>query len=523
MKKQVKEVFQNSFYQLLVVYAIFVALISFSLLKKYTLHFEVLAILLAVIGISILSKKGSKEIKLNKKLHYVLIILAVILIILFRVIPYIGNSIPLGYDSGIYKYGIESGLANLDEWVLSGGMEPGFLYLMQPFVWIFSSQFILTYLLIAFCILLGFAIYLVAREYFGKDVALISILIYAISSVQFLTFEYMYYKNIIGLSLALFSIYFLKRSEKDKNSIWWFVLLGGLIGAVHRPTFFIFGLSYFFYAFISPLKNKKYSWNILKKNVLYGIIILAIAIAFYLGKFRPAILNMLSPVAQSFISPGSSSGTFISLFTYQFSTLIYLPFALIGLFALCKQRKFNMLFFWTLITGIIVYFQFFFFNRFIINLDIMLILLAGLGFSIIIKQRKKLGIILLCLLLIAGGFVMFNTSQDAGMRISQENFNLVQGLNALPPDAHIMSLSSEYSPWILGYSNREIIAPGLFDNNKWSQEEWNLFWNTQDKNTTIELMNSYLGKEPIYLFTGIKEFNNSCFQTYKEGIYRYDC
>lgn len=530
MLKKVKQIIQNSFYQLLIVYTFLILLISLNLFWKYSLQFQIFAILLAVLGIFIISKEELPNKFLNKKIYYSLFAFAILLIILIRIIPYINNSIPLGYDTGIYKYGIEYGLQNLDNWILQGGHEPLFLYLMQPLKLLFSSQFILTGLFIGFCALLGIAIYFTTKEFFDKQTALIALLIYSVSSIQFLTFTYMYYRNIIGLSFALFSIYFLKKSEINKKFILPAIILGGLLGAIHRPTFYIFGLSYFFYTIISPYKNKSYNFKLLRRNILSGIGFLIIAGLFYLGKFKQAILIMFKPVLQGFIQTGESPGTFINFFTYQFSVLAYLPFALLGLFALFKKRKFNMIFFWALVTSLIVYFQFFFFNRFIIHLDIGLIILASLGFSILIKNKKILGIIILIALLFSAGFVTLNKTRTTNSLINENEFQTIQYIQNTEENALIMSTSSIYSPWILGYSNRKTIAPGLFDYDEHNQEEWIIFWSTQEINQTKEFMNIY--EKPIYIFLGEKQKDNlerfpECFETYykKEGnkIYKYVC
>src|SRR3989338_8415008 len=127
-----REIIKNSFWQLLSVYTLLVIAIALGFLGKYALQMHLLAILLGILGIFAVSRFEKENIKINNKLHYTLLIISILIIILLRIIPYLGNSIPLGYDTGLYKYGIEHGLQNLDIWILSGGMEPGFLYLMKP-------------------------------------------------------------------------------------------------------------------------------------------------------------------------------------------------------------------------------------------------------------------------------------------------------------------------------------------------------------------------------------------------------
>ncbi|TSC73877.1 MAG: hypothetical protein G01um101448_486 [Parcubacteria group bacterium Gr01-1014_48] len=124
---------------------------------------------------------------------------------------------------------------------------------------------------------------------------------------KFKTFWYLYYKNVIGLSLMLFSMFFLKRYENSEKKLFLilFIVLGGLVLTVHRPTFYIFGIFYFIYALVSPYKEK-YDYKRLKLNFISGVLILLIGLLFYLGSFLPAITTILPFVAQGFVSPGES-------------------------------------------------------------------------------------------------------------------------------------------------------------------------------------------------------------------------
>ena len=528
----IKQIAQNSFYQLLVIYAVIVILIAVGIFHKFSLQFHILAIILGIIGIAVLPDSVSTEKTKNKKLHYAILIIAIIFLTTARIIPYLDSQIPLGYDAGIYKYGIEHGLENKDFWILSGGMEPGFLYLMEIFKIFFSSQTILTWLFVAFNVLLGISIYLFTKEFISEEAALFSVVIFALSLVQFKTFSYMYYKNVVGLCFMLFALLFLKKYEKSSNKYFLaaFVILGGILLAIHRPTFYIFGLTYFFYTFIVPYKEKIYSTKKLKVYFLAGVLILAIGILFYLGDFLSALTAILPFVAEGFVSPGESPGTFISFFQYQYSTLFYLPIALVGLFYFIRKKQFNFVVIWAIINLATVYFQFFFFNRFIIHLDIALIILAGAGFTVL-KQKGKWLQFVIALLLIAGAVMAIKESLNAEPLISRQTLNSIENLNkTLSSNAKLLVISSEYSPWIMGYSGLEgknIIAPGLFDENSWSQEEWNRFWSTADAEETKQLMSAYSSEnQEIYLFAGTKTFNNSCFTVYSDNggkVYKYAC
>ena len=446
-------------------------------------------------------------------------VLAVFLIVIIRIIPYIKNGfyLPLGYDAGLYKYSIEYGLLNLDEWIING-MEPGFLYFMT-FLHIFiPTDILLIYVFILFNVILGISIYIFSKEYFNKDVALLSLIIYSISAIQFKVFTYLYYKNIIALSLLLFSFYFLK-----KENYVFFIISGVLIGIFHRPTFYIFGLSYFFYAMTSPYKPKDYDFDLLRKNVFYGLLILALTLVFYSRTFKPAIINLIFPVVSSFVQTGTSPGTFITFFDYQFSILFYLPLAVLGLFYLIKNSRFDIFFFYTILTAAIVYFQFFFFNRFIIFLDISFIILSALGIYVIVHENKKLGLMILTFLLLAGLIFLYHNSANYHPLLNKETFDSIRSIN-VSSDSYIISISSKFSPYLQGYAGSNygksynIIAPGLFDYDIWSlKEKWSVFWSDLDAS---ELETRY--NKDIYLFTTNK-VDNECYVEQSKNLYIYNC
>ena len=335
-----KTILNNTFNQLIIIYTLLVLTISLGFLSKYTLQFHILAVILAIIGISSIKENNSN------KTHYYLLAFAILAILALRIIPYINNSTPLGYDSGIYKYGIETNY--LDNWILQGAFEPGFLYLMQFLHLFIPTNIILTYVLILFTLALGLVIYKTTEIYSNKTAALISILLYAFSLIQFKTYTYMYYKNIIALTTALLTLYLIKKDNKL------FILTAVLTGIIHRPTFYILGLSYLVFT-ITKLKTKE-----LKKYFLAGIMILVLTSLFYLGKFQNQILMMFDPVLQGFTQPGESPGTFIDFNTYLYSTLAYLPLAILGFIHFIKKKEYNLITIWALLAFIIVYFQFFF-------------------------------------------------------------------------------------------------------------------------------------------------------------------
>src|SRR3989344_3011965 len=178
-----KKILSNTFWQLIFVYTLLILLISLG------------GIFLLKDDFNELFKNKNKS-YIKNYFHIILFVLAVFLIVIIRIIPYIKNGfyLPLGYDAGLYKYSIEYGLFNFDVWIING-MEPGFLYFMT-FLHIFiPTDILLIYVFILFIVILGISIYIFSKEYFNKDVALLSLIIYSISAIQFKVFTYLYYKT----------------------------------------------------------------------------------------------------------------------------------------------------------------------------------------------------------------------------------------------------------------------------------------------------------------------------------------
>ena len=286
------------------------------------------------------------------------------------------------------------------------------------------------------------------------------------------------------------------------------------LGAVHKPTFLIFGLTFLAYTVYISCKEKKINFE----NIILGISIIAVTLLFYLDRIKEAIIFYVAPILTASIG----AGTFIDFTTYQLLSLAYLPFALFGIFFLAKKRNFNMLFFYLAINGIIVLFKIIFFDRYIISLDIAMIIMAAYGLYLLL-QNKKLGLIVAVLLIASSCYIVFLEAKNSNPLIDNEELGIIKSLNSTEPNAFIMSTDGYYSPWLL-YSQRRVIAPGMFDYDNWTRDEWDLFWN--DTNVSM-LMSRH--EKPIYVFVGKNQpidkeiFDNKCFSeiTNDNGTFVY--
>ena len=522
--------FQISFLQLSIIFMILLALIQQNIVSQYMLHFEILALVVAALGFSVLHDQG-KGVKIDKK--YVIIILSAFFIIavFLRLMPYIDNQIPLGYDPGIYRYVfgtyqnslpniIESGLPS---WV-KRAHEPGLFSFMDVFFTFGSmTDDILKYAFILFSAFIVFPIFLLTRKYSNDITALFASLLFMISYTQFQAYSFLYYKNIVALSLFLVGLYLLESKERLLPLI----LISVALGFMHRPTFFIFFLVLCAHTLLNH-RDKLQSLRNIKLIAASGASLLFL----YSLRFSDAIIDMLSRSMTS-----SNSGLFMTLQQYQFNSLAYLPFAILGALYFIKNKMYkNPIFIWLAINSIIVVFQLVFFNRFILHLDIAMIIMAGFGLYSVLntKSYRKCAAAVVVLSILVSCWIGISMMEGAKPLISDSDLEAIKWIsNSTEEDAYVMATFSTYSPWILGYSNRTTIAPGLFEYiDYWTAERWAGWWGTNDLNEFKSALDDY--GRPLYIYVGPKNrfankthFEDPCFDSvFKNNntvIYKYLC
>ena len=78
------------------------------------------------------------------------------------------------------------------------------------------------------------------------------------------------------------------------------------------------------------------------------------------------------------------------------------------------------------------------------------------------------------------GIFAFKESINSKPLIDNNELNSISLLQSTEQNAFVMSTSSYYSPWIQGWSQRKTIAPGMFDYDDHTKEEWITFWSTSN-------------------------------------------
>jgi hypothetical protein len=107
-----------------------------------------------------------------------------------------------------------------------------------------------------------------------------------------------------------------------------------------------------------------------------------------------------------------------------------------------------------------------FFRRYLATLDILLIILAGGCIEkILFEQRKELLIsikIILLLITLTGSMLLYGEMTEDNRLISDSHLQDIEWMaENIDPESYILT-SSDDAPWVLGWGEHPVVAPGLF-------------------------------------------------------------
>jgi hypothetical protein len=518
-KRIIKEtipILNNSFYQLLIVYLVYNFAITFNLIRPLT-KIDFFGIILGIMGCFIIFKE--KKLDLKPKL---VLPIAFILIIFTRIVWYFFTSVPLGYDPGWYKAVFDFGFS--EEWFKSVfPMLFSFVgFVLAKFI---GSSFLVKWGAVVLSILLGYVLYFVISKKFNQNIAIISVLLYTVSYAMYSTFWYNYIKNLLGMIFLLLAFHYFDSYKTWSKRRFIFILVCGAIGGIHRPATLIFGVVYSLYLLWEFYEKRDFLR--FRNRVYDGVLILGLMFLFNFDRIPEFILGPMLGFGSTVVSGTAGGGTFFSLADYWKYSFSYIPFAIIGLWRYYKNKLFSLS---LLFCTVIVVFELFFFNRFIIYLDFFILIFAACGFYVLISGNKRIGSIVFILFLGLSGYVMATNIYDNGPLITDDEFEYINNLK-LEDDVILIVTASQYSTWLKGYYYGEIIAPGLFDNNPWNKDEWNFFWFNVDKRVEMLLdfkeKSNITNNSSIYIHQGDRQikynWNNACFIKQDNYVYKFVC
>jgi hypothetical protein len=469
-----QETIRGSYFHLLAVFLLAVFLVSFTILPPWRYNLLFLAVVLGAFGIA-LQPKGAVRIPVW------LLWVALALALVVRILPYLDQSVPLGYDPGMYKFVFDHPFA--DEWT-KGAFPLLFVLVLSGLSFVLGTWFVMIPLYIGLSAAGVLVFYYVLAKLFDRNVGILGAMLFAVSIAQYQNYWFYYYKNVIGILILVVSFLYFERRGINGHLI----VIGGLLAGTHQVAFFLFGLTYFVFVMVKHEED-------FKNRIITGVLIILLALLVNIDRMYEFLFAQAFSAAQNYLEMSGGAGTFFDASQYFVYTLPFVPFAITGF--LQYYRKNLALTIATVISLVIVVFELFFSKRFIIYLDIFVIIYGALGLMVLLRTQRVYGSIITYTFLALSAVLIVLHASDSHALLSQEEFDAIRSLD-LPLNATIMATDKYYSPWLKGWVDRPVVAPGLFDDNRMNNAEWRNFW---QGNTTY--INRY--QKPLFIHVGRRQ------------------
>lgn len=432
-----------------------------------------------------------------------LFVIVTLLLWIYRGLPYLSSDIPFWYDPWIYKVFFDQYYINLpdinilmvDKWLLSS-FEPWLWFITNvlQIIW-YTSDAIITFWLVFISIIIGLFIYIVLKKEW-KQTAYIWMWIYYISIVQYKAFWWNYYKQILWILFLLAWIYLFQK-KKYYLSIPFFISLF----IINRASGVFFVLMYIFYKIYEIIVERKF------KMIDFFVVLFSwiLALVVYLPIIQYQLLDLIKPLVSTVFIQWTS-GTFFTREEFGLNNIYLILLSFGSVYIIVNQMIVNKIRLELIHFGYIVWFLWttlglFFYNRLFINYDIFLIIFSAIFLGYLFNHYKKTFFVTFSLFFILQSYSYFNyVDNNSNPLIDKQEFDIIQKISILiEDDAKIIVTHKNYSPWLIGYAKRDIIAPWLFDWNKWELNVWKRWW-LSDWKTKCDMLKDYKEYQNLYLW-----------------------
>lgn len=441
--------------------------------------------------------------------------IGLLIAVLVRVFPFFASSIPLGYDPWLYR----------SMFLAYGGLEHlGMLHTLPTWIqrmyepllgmrwaiglqvwWPWSDTVLLWWRAVVSCLpLLG--IRLIANQR-GKSAGIFAVVFAVASFTQYELFWRHYRKQIFAMFLLCVVIWWRKRAQ------WWQMvpLLSGLI-LLHRPAAVLVGTTALVW-WIWLWRNK---WaqatralraSCASAGCIAGLVML------------PLRDELVAPLRWVLVWWGGSgvdgNGWWVFLSVTEYLLVARPSLLLAGVggwhFLSRRQRWGGVLHSMSVLLLIWIGTQALFFQRMLGYLDMVVVIYAGVGSALLRTGKIWQKYVVIGLLLIQSGVMLYRVDRTYAPLIEQDEFAFLSQIGThLEEDAVIVVPWINYSPRVQGWTQREVVAPGLFDLNRWGtlDTQWETKrWSVSAEEKCARFTNDYpeLRNRPVYLWIGSKQ------------------
>ncbi len=388
-----------------------------------------------------------------------------------------------GYDTGIYRHIISSYSQLADTPALA------FSHFSNTLIFIgFSVDAIAYSCYVGIGLLCIFLLYLFVHSISTKRIANLTTILFASSFVYLQFFLSYYYRNLLALffTLICFLCLSLPKPWRSVCLVFSFLFLISIHPIIALPI-----LGTFLY--IGIIEKIKYPL-LLPTIALATVIALGINIEEFF-RYITLLFNTTGAVVSSVDTATSDeyTGQFLSFSLWVRASLPLLPFSLIGISRLWKNNQY------LIICGFISFILYIihipFYTRFLIILLLPIVVSAAFGIDLLIEKKQRVWNIFLygySFVLLLAGFIYVILSPPSFFQSDIINIQKIKTFVA--KEDLLLLYNSIDAPWVLGFSGHpydNIVAPGIFDANVWSFDDWQLFWTNSDFNVRKDLISKY--------------------------------
>jgi len=426
-----------------------------------------------------------------------------LVILLSRLLVFAWSSLPFGYDTGLYRYEMWQSFQALPEYV--SGLFLG-LPLLSSVFQLFGASIdgLLLGMPVLFSVLVGGLLVIFVKERFGSRPALIAGLLFALSLVQWQAFEMILLKQLLALGLVMLSFLLL-----EKRSWWVAPVLGFLVLLQPLDALFVGGA-----VVIMAAIDRGYWLKLLGLGVLGMGLLFLIESGFWQDALEIFQTGLLSP---GDLEVSLQEGVFLGLKQYGYQASLYFALGVGGLIWTTKKEGWGLFQGYVLLVALWVFAGLFFSQRLLIQLDLALMIFAALFLEALMGKERWVVMVILgaAALPMVGHLWRFQPLISA-----EELANIETFCEELPEEAFIMATDSAYAPWMRGYClDQRVIAPGMFEWNQWSKEQWVTFWRGDRQE---ELLSIYEGDLWLYIGKNQPEvlLSENTFEDLGEGWWK---
>lgn len=445
---------------------------------------------------------------------------------LARLRYFVHSSVPLWYDPGMYKEifsHYRNVLASMDFSVLPQRVRH------EPLLWMLASLVhklwvsydrMLTRGIGIINIIPGLLIFWLCKIK-SKHLRwwVFAALLYRTSMAQYQVFWFGYFKQTLAVSVMLLILILGEKKKIVLQSIAFFFLI-----ILHKHTALYTWAILAISAGIERMHMKIFP----RKKILYRVLAGIVALLIYIP-----LRNVIMTEAVKAVGDGSGWDFIAPRWYITYARPIIL-ISLLGLGWRIKEKKFDTQMIWYGVGIIWIALSLVNYNRTLVFLDVFVVIFAAYFLRKICESRSSINIagVSFFLIVMSGQYLSYIYTAAKPL-ISQEEFAAIQDISMITePNALIMNSHRNYSPWIMGWSQRDYINPGMSDRDAWTHAQRNQRRMVDGQQKCKMLKATYISlARPVYLWIWSQQFVENfswwrCFVPMRSGatwtLYKID-